>query len=156
MFANSFFLCFEFIFIIHSLSQNMFLAQGRSWEWTGELPQVALTIIHQHAIQGDVTDLQLALVKWVAYSKTNHERFLDPKILYRLLQEMDQVTNTGGVYVSFENTSSKMNRFRFGRPRRCPRRKKNVWRRTSHLLSSTRYIWSEDTEFFFRHSRELR
>ncbi|KAK6630949.1 hypothetical protein RUM44_003121 [Polyplax serrata] len=72
----------------------MFLAQGRSWEWTGELPQVALTIIHQHAIQGDVTDLQLALVKWVAYSKTNHERFLDPKILYRLLQEMDQIWTT--------------------------------------------------------------
>lgn len=55
------------------------------------MPQVALTIIHQHAIQGDVTDLQLALVRWMAYSKISQEKFLDPKVLYKLLQDMDQV-----------------------------------------------------------------
>jgi len=64
--------------------------QGPSWEWNGDLPHVALTILHQHAIQGDVTDLQLAMVRWIAYSKKALELQLDYRILFRLLQELDQ------------------------------------------------------------------
>lgn len=67
--------------------------QSPSWEWSGELPHVALTILHQHAIQGDVTDLQLAMVRWIAYSNKALELPLDYRILYRLLQELDQQWN---------------------------------------------------------------
>jgi hypothetical protein len=69
------------------------LLQSPSWEWSGELPHVALTILHQHAIQGDVTDLQLAMVRWIAYSKKALELPLDYRILFRLLQELDQQWN---------------------------------------------------------------
>lgn len=67
--------------------------QSPSWEWNGELPHVALTILHQHAIQGDVTDLQLAMVRWIAYSKKALELQLDYRILFRLLQDLDQQWN---------------------------------------------------------------
>ena len=74
------------IFISH-------LLQCPSWEWSGELPHVALTILHQHAIQGDVTDLQLAMVRWIAYTKKALELPLDYRILFKLLQELDQQWN---------------------------------------------------------------
>jgi hypothetical protein len=70
------------------------LLQSPSWEWSGELPHVALTILHQHAIQGDVTELQLAMVRWIAYSKKALELPLDYRILFRLLQELDQQWNS--------------------------------------------------------------
>lgn len=69
------------------------LLQSPSWEWSGELPHVALTILHQHAIQGDVTELQLAMVRWIAYSKKALELPLDYGILFRLLQDLDQQWN---------------------------------------------------------------
>nr|CAD7438418.1 unnamed protein product [Timema bartmani] len=77
---------------LHAIFINYELArfQGPSWEWNGELPHVALTILHQHAIQGDVTELQLAMVRWISYSRKALERPLDYRILYRLLQELDQ------------------------------------------------------------------
>ncbi|KZC11069.1 BAI1-associated protein 3 [Dufourea novaeangliae] len=50
------------VFLNHEMSK-----QGE--DFTGELPQSALTILHQHAVQGDVTELQQALVRWVATSR---------------------------------------------------------------------------------------
>lgn len=34
-----------------------------TWTWGGDLPGPALTIIHQMAVQGDVSDLQCALAR---------------------------------------------------------------------------------------------
>ncbi|CAK9797159.1 BAI1-associated protein 3 [Anthophora quadrimaculata] len=72
------------VFLNHEMNK-----QGE--DFTGELPQTALTILHQHAVQGDVTELQQALVKWVA---TARQSACDPRILHRLLQELDNLWHT--------------------------------------------------------------
>ncbi|KOC60100.1 BAI1-associated protein 3 [Habropoda laboriosa] len=72
------------VFLNHEMNK-----QGE--DFTGELPQTALTILHQHAVQGDVTELQQALVKWVA---TSRQSACDPRILHRLLQELDNLWHT--------------------------------------------------------------
>lgn len=48
-----------------------------------ELPQAAQAILHQHAVQGDVTELQQTLIRWVASSR---QPTVDPRTLHRLLQ----------------------------------------------------------------------
>ncbi|XP_043506389.1 BAI1-associated protein 3 isoform X3 [Frieseomelitta varia] len=72
------------VFLNHEMNK-----QGE--DFTGELPQTALTILHQHAVQGDVTELQQALVRWVASSR---QSACDPRVLHRLLQELDNVWHT--------------------------------------------------------------
>ncbi|XP_049958589.1 BAI1-associated protein 3 [Schistocerca serialis cubense] len=73
------------VFIGHELDRF----SGPTWEWSGELPHVAQTILHQHAIQGDVTELQLAAVRWTAYCRQALSSPLDTRILLRLLQDLD-------------------------------------------------------------------
>ncbi|XP_063228828.1 BAI1-associated protein 3 [Bacillus rossius redtenbacheri] len=74
---------------LHAIFVDYELAK-LSVSWSGELPHVALTILHQHAIQGDVTELQLAAVRWVVFSRKALEHCLDSRLLLRLLQELDQ------------------------------------------------------------------
>ncbi|KAG8196992.1 hypothetical protein JTE90_013136 [Oedothorax gibbosus] len=74
------------VFIQHELKQNF----GPSYEWAGDLPQPALTILHQHAIQGDVTELQQALCRWIMYSKQLMEVPLDYALLYQLLEDISR------------------------------------------------------------------
>ncbi|KAI4497086.1 hypothetical protein M0802_007832 [Mischocyttarus mexicanus] len=69
------------IFLDHEMNK-----QGENF--TGELPLTALTILHQHAVQGDVTELQQVMIKWIASSK---HPGVDMKVLHRLLQEMDSL-----------------------------------------------------------------
>ena len=54
--------------------------------WNGELSSAARNILIQHAIQGDISELQQATVKWLAYSRIPA---IDPKILFNLLQSLE-------------------------------------------------------------------
>ncbi|XP_055944987.1 BAI1-associated protein 3-like [Argiope bruennichi] len=74
------------IFIQHALKQHI----GPSYEWTGSLFQPALDILHQHAIHGDVTELQQALCRWITYSKLLTEVPLDYALLCQLLEDIAQ------------------------------------------------------------------
>ncbi|XP_033744420.1 BAI1-associated protein 3-like isoform X1 [Pecten maximus] len=60
-------------------------------KWRGDLPKAAMTILHQHAIQGDVTDAQQAMCKWIAYSRKHMEHHFDYRILLKLLGELDRL-----------------------------------------------------------------
>ncbi|XP_052265684.1 BAI1-associated protein 3-like isoform X2 [Dreissena polymorpha] len=75
------------IFIDHEVRK----CKEGSYRWNGELPQAAQTIIHQHAIQGDVTPTQQAVCRWMAYSRKHLEYPLDYQVLLTLLQELDAV-----------------------------------------------------------------
>ncbi|KAG0418433.1 hypothetical protein HPB47_004861, partial [Ixodes persulcatus] len=74
------------IFIEHELS----LHEGPSHDWAGDLPRPALTILHQHAIQGDLTELQQAICRWVMYSRKHMGVSLDYALLYQLLDDLDK------------------------------------------------------------------
>lgn len=64
-----------------------------SWTWCGELPGPALTILHQMAVQNDLSDLHCSLAKFVAAVQLNRSTPMDPKFLHRLLVELDRVWN---------------------------------------------------------------
>jgi BAI1-associated protein 3 len=64
--------------------------QGPAWQWSGDLPAEAQAVLHQHAIQGDVTAIQSALVKWLAYSRKLTERCLHFAILEALLIGLEE------------------------------------------------------------------
>ncbi|GFR18013.1 BAI1-associated protein 3, partial [Trichonephila clavata] len=74
------------VFIQYELKQHF----GPSYEWAGDLPQPALTILHQHAIQGDITELQQTLCRWIMYSKQLMEVPLDYALLYQLLDDLSR------------------------------------------------------------------
>ncbi|CAF1349391.1 unnamed protein product [Adineta steineri] len=74
------------IFIDHEL--NAF--KGKTTEWTGELSRDAETILHQHAIQGDITDIQRKMCRWIAYSKKHLERTLTHKLLLSITEQLEQ------------------------------------------------------------------
>lgn len=70
------------VFINYEMARN-----AGSWNW--DLPHVALSILHQHAIQGDITDLQSAAVRWLSYSRIQSS--VDPRVLYRLLTSLENL-----------------------------------------------------------------
>ncbi|XP_075725248.1 BAI1-associated protein 3-like isoform X5 [Rhipicephalus microplus] len=74
------------IFIEHELRQ----LECPSYEWAGDLPAPALTILQQHAIQGDLTELQQAICRWVMYSRKHMAVSLDYALLWQLLDDLDR------------------------------------------------------------------
>ncbi|XP_028039029.1 BAI1-associated protein 3 [Bombyx mandarina] len=61
-----------------------------SSEWEGDLCGAAQTLLHQHAIQGDMSALQAAIARFAAACKLNCEAPLDPKYMYKLLTELER------------------------------------------------------------------
>ncbi|CAD7082875.1 unnamed protein product [Hermetia illucens] len=76
------------VFMAHELSTH-----EPSWTWNGELPGPALTILHQMAVQGDLSDLQCVLARYVAAVRLNRSTPIDPKFVHRLLIDVDKLWN---------------------------------------------------------------
>ncbi|CAF4237191.1 unnamed protein product, partial [Rotaria sp. Silwood2] len=74
------------IFIDHELKKF----KGETTEWTGELSRDAETILHQHAIQGGITDIQRSMCRWIAYSKKHSEHILTHKLLLSVTEQLEQ------------------------------------------------------------------
>ncbi|XP_075979118.1 BAI1 associated protein 3 [Anticarsia gemmatalis] len=56
----------------------------------GELCGAAQTLLHQHAIQGDLSALQAAIARFAAACRLNSDAPLDPKYMYKLLTELER------------------------------------------------------------------
>lgn len=66
-------------------------AEGEtSATWDGELCGPAQTLLHQHAIQGDLSALQTAIARFAAACRLNSDVPLDPKYMYKLLTELER------------------------------------------------------------------
>ncbi|CAF3367333.1 unnamed protein product [Rotaria socialis] len=74
------------IFIDHELKQF----KGETTQWTGELSRGAETILHQHAIQGGITDIQHSMCRWIAYSQKYSEHILTYKLLLSITEQLEQ------------------------------------------------------------------
>lgn len=54
------------------------------------MPQAARTILHQHMIQGDLTDLQVAALRWRAlFNKAKSEQ-INYRVLYESLRNLEE------------------------------------------------------------------
>ncbi|XP_058835851.1 BAI1-associated protein 3 isoform X4 [Topomyia yanbarensis] len=74
------------IFMMHELH-----AHDPAWKWNGELAGPSLTILHQIAVQSDLSDLQISLAKLVAIVRLNRKKPLDTKFIHRQLIEVDKL-----------------------------------------------------------------
>ena len=79
--------------VCHTEAVALFL-QENTVTWDGELSAAAQTILHQHAIQGDLTQLQQAMCRWMAVSRTHTSRPLDPRVLHRYLLALHDLWDT--------------------------------------------------------------
>jgi BAI1-associated protein 3 len=61
-----------------------------TWGWSGDIQGSALTILHQMAVQADLSELQCAMARFVSVVTLNNRAPLDPKFIHRLMLEMDR------------------------------------------------------------------
>lgn len=54
-------------------------AESESHAWEGDLCGAAQTLLHQHAVQGDLSALQAAIARFAAACRLNSDASLDPK-----------------------------------------------------------------------------
>lgn len=73
---------------LYTIFINYEMSQAPNNNWNGELSPAARNILLQHAIQGDISDLQQATVKWLAYSRIPT---MDPKILLNHLLNLEEL-----------------------------------------------------------------
>ncbi|XP_065084471.1 BAI1-associated protein 3 isoform X2 [Ochlerotatus camptorhynchus] len=74
------------IFMMHELNTH-----EPAWKWNGELAGPSLTILHQIAVQSDLSDMQISLAKLVAIIRINRKKPLDTKFIHRQLIEVDKL-----------------------------------------------------------------
>lgn len=65
--------------------------QNKSTPWSGELSGATETILHQHAIQGDITPIQREMCRWIAFSKKHLEHNLSHKLILSITEQLEQV-----------------------------------------------------------------
>jgi len=71
------------------------VAQGNKEDWRGSLSVEADTILHQHAIQGDITPVQKAFCYWIAYSQKFRDSSFDSTCLLNILKNLNEHWNGG-------------------------------------------------------------
>lgn len=65
-------------------------AKEEGESWSGELSKAATTILHQHAIQGDMTETQQAVCTWMAYSHQFRKKSFDWQIIAKCLDDVEE------------------------------------------------------------------
>ncbi|XP_069503301.1 BAI1-associated protein 3 [Ambystoma mexicanum] len=80
---------------VHEMLLSQFLqyehsqTENGAYSWKGELSKPALTILSHHGMQTDLSSLQLAVVKWQAFSKHNQMHGMDYSYLLGLLKQIE-------------------------------------------------------------------
>lgn len=54
------------------------------------MSRLAETILHQHAIQGDITDTQYSMCNWIAFAKKYSEHNLSYKLLLSITEQLEK------------------------------------------------------------------
>lgn len=73
------------VFMTHELQTH-----EPTWSWGGDIQGSALTILHQIAVQADLSELQCAMARFVAAVSLNNRTPLDPRFIHRLMIELDR------------------------------------------------------------------
>lgn len=73
------------VFMQHELATH-----EPTWSWSGDIQGSALTILHQMAVQADLSELHCAMARFIACVSLNNRTPLDPKFIHRIMLEMDR------------------------------------------------------------------
>lgn len=92
---DSFCVIVEQLFLINNnkciIKVVAFIPKAVGKDWNGEYDEAALTILHQHAIQGDLTEIQQSMCQWTSSFKIHIEKNLDCRNLVTLCQKFDEL-----------------------------------------------------------------